>query len=469
MSETLTMDQKPVSAAAPEWLKKFFYSDAYLAIIGILIIVAWYTKIPIIAFLPASILVMTALIVLDDFSPMLPIILYAPCIFQTKDPAPYWWQLVGAIPLVIGLVFHFVYYRPKRAKLRMVIPQLLIAAAMLLGGLGSISKEHYLGTLTYNVMLGFLPLIFYVVMAIYSKPNKYNDFAKYFAKVSVWYGILLGAEVIAMYIMKSPDLNKLGAGFAIDLGWGIDNNVATILMIASPMAFYLATTDKHKVFYTVLGILNFAFTMITFSRGGILYGAVGAVLSGLIALKINSGKARLKIFIPMLITVVGLLTVYLIFMDPINTHLLKLINVDDHGISGRDDLYREAVEVFKANPIFGAGLGFDGEYYAQPEGMYFYWFHSTFFQILGCTGAVGLAAYAIYYVVRYAIVFRHFERNTFAQFAFIGLLCFEAYSMMDTGTFIPYPIMVYVMLLTLCIEQTNDNIFLPEGKLKGRF
>ena len=457
MTETMTMDRRPVSEAAPEWLKKFFYSDAYLAILGILIVVAWYTKIPIIAFLPGSIMVMTALIILDDFSPMLPIILYAPCIFQTKDPAPYWWQLTGAIPLVAGLVFHFVYYRPKRAKMRMVIPQLLIAAAMLLGGLGSISEEHYLGTLTYNIMLGFLPLIFYVVTAIYSKPSPYIGFGKYFAKVSVWYGLLLGAEVILMYWMKAPSLDKLGAGFAIDLGWGIDNNVATILLIASPLSFYLATVDKHKVFYTVTGTLNFAFTAATFSRGGIAFGALGALISFLFVLKINQGKARWKIFVPCAIALAALAVVYFIYMDDINAHIMKLINIDDKGISGRDDLFREAVDVFKANPVFGAGLGFDGVYYNQPEGMYFYWFHSTLFQIIGCTGAVGLAAYAVYYFVRYFIVLRHIEANTFAQFAFIGLLCFEAYSMIDTGTFIPYPIMVYVMLLTLCVEQTNEN------------
>ena len=76
------------------------------------------------------------------------------------------------------------------------------------------------------------------------------------------------------------------------------------------------------------------------------------------------------------------------------------------------------------------------------------------------TGAVGLGAYAVYYFVRYFIVLRRSEQNTFAQFAFIGLLFFEAYSLIDTGTFIPYPIMVYVMLLTLAVEQTNDN-FLP--------
>ncbi len=460
MTETLTLTERPVTVRAPEWLKKFFYSDAYLAIMGILMFAAWYTKMPIVVFLPGSLLVMTALIVLDDFQPMLPVILYVPCIFQTKDPAPYWWHLVGAIPLVAGLIFHFVCYRPKRQKLRMAVPQLLIAAAMLLGGLGSISEEHYLGTLTYNIMLGFLPLIFYVIVAIYSKPNRYTDFGKYFAKVSAWWGLLLGAEVIAMYIMKSPPLDKLGSGFAIDLGWGIDNNVATILLIASPMAFYLALTEKHKLLYTVLGILNFAFTLATFSRGGILFGTLGAIVTVLVALKLGDRKTRLTIFIPCLVTILALLVVYFIYMEPVNAHILKLINIDDHGISGRDDLFREAVDVFRENPVFGAGLGFDGEYYKQPEGMYFYWFHSTFFQILGCTGAVGLGAYAVYYFVRYFIVLRRLEQNTFAQFAFIGLLFFEAYSLIDTGTFIPYPIMVYVMLLTLAVEQTNDN-FLP--------
>lgn len=458
----LCLNEKGIAAKTPAWIKRFFYSDAYLVVLAALIFAAWYTKMPIVAFLPGSLIAMVALICIDDFTPMLPIVLYIPLIFATKDPAPYWIQLLGAIPLVAGLIFHFIYYRPKKRKMRMIIPQLLIAAAMLLGGLGVIPHENYMGTLAYNLMLGVLPLAFYLLNGLYSKENSFVGFGKYFAKVSVWYGILLGAEVVAMYFIKKPPLDKLGSGFAIDLGWGIDNNVATLLLLASPMAFYLASTEKQKVFYTILGILNFAFTAITFSRGGILFGALGALLTFAFAVKTNHGKTRLKILLPCVIALVALIAVYIAFMDDVNAHVIKLVNIDDKGVSGRDKLYAEAIDAFRSNPIFGVGLGFDGVYYNQPEGMYFYWFHSTLFQIVGCTGIVGIVAFGIFYLTRYGIVLRRIELNRFAQFALIGFICFEGYSLMDTGTFIPYPIMVYAMLLNQIVEFTNDKI----GELK---
>ncbi len=463
----LILEQKRIPAKTPAWLKKFFYSDAYIVVLAAAVFAGWYTKIPLVPFLLGSLLAMTALITLDDFMPMMPVILFAPCIFATKDPAEYWLQALGFLPLVFGLIFHFVYYRPEPKKMRMIVPQLLIAAAMLLGGFGVIPRENYLGTLAYNIMLGFLPLAFYLLNGLYSKKNEYVGFGRYFAKVSVWYGILLGAEVVATYIIKQPALDKLGAGFAVDLGWGIDNNVATILLLASPMAFYLASVDKYKVFYTVLGILNFAFTIITFSRGGILFGTAGAIVTVLIALKTNFGKDRLKIFIPCAVAVAAVAAVYIAFMDDINAHIVKLINIDDTGVSGRDKLFAEAIDAFRSNPWFGVGLGFDGEYYNQPVGMNFYWFHSTLFQILGCTGIVGLIAYGIFYIVRYGIVLRRIETNKFALYAFIGFICFEAYSFMDTGTFIPYPIMVYAMLMNQIVEFTNDETAAAKKRAKA--
>ena len=327
METTLTERSIPVKTPIP--IKRFFYSDLYIVTIGLLVFAAWYTKMPIVAFLPGSILAMVALITLDDFMPMLPIVLYIPAIFATKDPGPYWLQLLGAIPLVAGLVFHFVYYRPRIRKMRMAVPQILITLAMLLGGLGVVALENYLGTLAYNLMLGILPLVFYLLNGFYSKENGYVGFGKYFAKVSVWYGILLGAEVIATYFIKKPPLSNLGSGFAIDLGWGIDNNVATLLLLASPMAFYLASTEKQKVFYTVLGIINFAFTVITFSRGGILFGTLGAALTFVFAVKTNHGSARLKILIPCIVALAAVVAAYLAFMDDINAHILKLVNIDD--------------------------------------------------------------------------------------------------------------------------------------------
>ena len=459
-----------LSDKAPKGLKKFFYTDAYLVAFVAVVYLTWYTKEIFWGFLAGSVLAGIALIVVDDFKPMLPVALYAPAMFAMKDPTEYFICLTGAIPLVIGLVFHLIYYRPERKKMRMLIPQLLIAAAMLLGGAGVIAKENYLGTLAYTLMLGFLPLIFYLLFALYGKEDKgFASIGKYTAKTFTWYGILIGMEIITLYVVNKPPFELWGRGFVIDAGWSIDNNLATILLLASPMGFYLALTEKQKLLYTVLGIINFCFTVLTFSRGGILFGTIMAALTAIYAMIKCKGRVRLKIVIPVAAVVVAILTVYFLNMNELNAYIARLANVGDKTISGRDKLYAEAIECFRNNPIFGAGMGFDGEYYAQPEGMYFYWFHSTLFQIIGSTGAVGIVAFAIFYAVRYGIVFRRIRSNLFAQFALLSFLGFEAYSMMDTGTFIPYPIMVMAMLLTLAVERTNEVAALAPSDKRGLY
>lgn len=459
-----------ISDRSPKALKAFFYTDAYLILMVAVVFVTWYTKEIFWGFLVGSVIAGTALVAVDDFKPMLPVALYAPAMFAMKDPTEYFICLTGAIPLVLGLIFHILYYRPEPKKMRMIVPQLLIAAAMLLGGIGVISSENYLGTLAYTVMLGFLPLVFYVLFALYGKESEgYASIGKYTAKVFTWYGILIGMEIITLYAVNKPPFEIWGRGFVIDAGWSIDNNLATVLLLASPMAFYLALTEKQKIIYTILGILNFSFTVLTFSRGGILFGAIMAVITAVYAIIRCKGLNRLKILIPVAAVGVAVLTVYFINMSELNEYIARLANVEDKTLSGRDKLYAEALECFRNNPVFGAGMGFDGEYYKQPEGMYFYWFHSTLFQIIGSTGIVGIVAFAIFYAVRYGIVFRRINRNVFAQFALLSFIGFEAYSMMDTGTFIPYPIMVMAMLLTLAVERTNDAAAAIPSDRRGKY
>ena len=78
------------------------------------------------------------------------------------------------------------------------------------------------------------------------------------------------------------------------------------------------------------------------------------------------------------------------------------------GTSGRDVLYKEAIELFKAHPLFGVGRGYLGPNY-KLNSVGVYWFHSTVLQVAATMGIVGLAAYAYYYYVRFAILFKNFK------------------------------------------------------------
>lgn len=90
--------------------------------------------------------------------------------------------------------------------------------------------------------------------------------------------------------------------------------------------------------------------------------------------------------------------------------------------------------------------------------MTYYWFHSTVLHIMATMGIVGMLAYLWYYIAKYKIVFTNIKTSIFAQLILFGLIGFEGYSMMDTGTFIPYPIMTMVMLIISYIERENEQI-----------
>ncbi len=443
----------------PIWLKKFYYSDAYLAAAALLCFVSWITELPAIGFVLGSLLIAVSLVILDDITPFAVVVLFAPAIISQPAVEPYAYSAIGAIPLVAALIFHICWYPPKKARTRMFYPQLAIAFAMLLGGLGIIPTEHYTSALGYTLMLGFFVLVIYLFFAYYGGRNEYCKLSVYAAKLLTWYGILIGLEIIGFYAVNKPPFSSWGSTSVVDVGWSIDNNLATVLLFASPMAFYLAVTQRHKWFYALLGVLNFAFTVLTFSRGGILFGVIMGVITIIYAFVKVKGKDRWQIAIPTMIAVIAVAAVYFANMDAINGIIVKLVNKQDAGISGRDKLYAEALQMFLQNPLFGAGMGFHGNHYVMQDVPFFkfYWFHSTLFQIIGSTGLVGIAAFLYFYIARYGIVFKRIRRNTFAQVALLSFLGFEAYSMIDTGTFIPYPVMTVAMLLTLFVERSNEE------------
>ena len=120
----------------------------------------------------------------------------------------------------------------------------------------------------------------------------------------------------------------------------------------------------------------------------------------------------------------------------------------------RDCLYAEAWKLFCSHPFLGVGLGYNGDHFAINT-MQFYWFHSTLFQVLANMGVVGVLAYAFYYIARFRTLRK--LRNPFNVFMLIAWLGFEGYSMMDTGTFVPFPTMALVLVTAGIAELISSR------------
>lgn len=239
---------------------------------------------------------------------------------------------------------------------------------------------------------------------------------------------------------------------ARDFGWGIENNAATILSLTAPMCFYLASRYRNGGIYALCGVAQYVGIVLTYSRGGILMAAVTGPVCAVCALVKAVDKKRMGIAYAVIIAAAAV--VCGVLFDEIAAAIDSLFD-QGFGVSSRDLLYAEAWRLFAGHPFLGVGLGYVGENFSINT-MQFYWFHSTLFQVLANMGVVGLAAYAVYYVARFRIVCAKL-RNPFNLFVLVAWLGFEGYSMMDTGTFVPFPTMALVLVMTAMLEITGSR------------
>lgn len=70
-------------------------------------------------------------------------------------------------------------------------------------------------------------------------------------------------------------------------------------------------------------------------------------------------------------------------------------------------------------------------------------------------GLIGIIAMSYEYIVRYRIIFKGMKNDMFRIFMFFGLLGYELYSLIDCGTFLPYPFVTLAMVLTGIAEIHN--------------
>lgn len=453
MTQTKFVDNiKNVYKKYQDFVGKFVYTDFYLALVCIFTYIGWATKCAPLGITIAVAIACIALLAIDDILPLTVNLFSAALLVYSFnfDDYTYMWPL--AIPL--GLCFLFFLIKNGRHEFnfgKMFFPLMAIAYAMLIGGAGTLIKQDFLRALPDFVILGIGVPVVYMLFNHYLKRDSKRDIPLYFAKSLMYIGLVISFELITVIAQSGEPVHNWH-NVIWDVGWGNRNPIATYLIFTSCMTMYLSTRFRQGWIYLALGIFQYACIVLTFSRGGIIFGTI----SGAIALALTFIKApnkKLHFFYIMLV-LVGMLIIYLALMKDINAMFGSLID-RGMGSSGRIGLYKEAWALFKAHPFLGVGKGYMGSN-VKPSAIGIYFFHSTFFQIIACMGLVGVVAYVYFYAVRLKILFKNIK-NSFNLFCLALFVGFEGYSMMDTGTFIAYPCMALVIVITLILERVQTD------------
>lgn len=451
----LGLEDNPKWQRAKDLGNRFLYSDFYLAAIMLIVFISWVSFGEMVGLILIILAASAIMFLKDDITPLIPLIFMVAMLFPREvNPASYGYALLSFIPMPIAIVYHLIRFRRKFIMGRQFLPQLAVSIALIMGGVGITSGSDYMRGLAFLLLLGVAILVLYFIFYNYCAPKDNVDLKKYLSKTMVYAALIICLQVLVHYIRVPEQLFNYGD--KVSLGWCIGNNFATIMLLLLPGTCYLAVKSRFSWAYTLFGIAQYAAIILSWSRGAILFGFI--ILPFLLAYMIFASKSNRKgIILAVGATVLILAVLIGVYWKDFSAFATRIINnswTSDGAlqVSGRDDLYREAWQAFLSNPVFGVGLGFRGKYFTIVEVMPMYWFHSTLFQVIGSLGLVGIAAYVYSYVVRYKIIIK---KDMFNIIVFICMLAFEGYSMIDTGTFIPMPTMIMVMLITMVLEITN--------------
>lgn len=431
------------------FVRKFMFTEAYLCLISVILFVGWITECA--PFGLGALIGVTCLMLLgaDDFLPFTVNFFGAIMCIYSYDPNDFLYLWYLGIPLGLCMIFFFVKNARRPFRLgKLFFPQLAVSFAWLLGGLGTISGADYLRALPDCLLMGFGLLLVYELFHHYVKSDGEHDSALWFAKALVWIGLILSLEVLVFWIRAKLPADQWHTVIVTN-GWGNRNSIATYLCFTIGMTFYLSTRYRHSWVYLLLAFFQYLCLLMTFSRGGILMGTLTTILGAVFS--VAKSPQKLRQLGSYAIALVGVAIVVGFFHKQLTAMVDSLI-FRGLGSSGRDELYKEAWDLFTAHPFLGAGHGYVGTN-THVNGIAIYWFHDTVLQVLANCGIVGFLAFAYNYGIRGYLLFRR-PNHSFHLFTLAAWVGFEGYSLLNTGTMIFYPSMMMIMMMVVLLEHS---------------
>lgn len=358
-------------------------------------------------------------------------------------------------------------------KRRLFVGMLLLGVGYMLSGINS---EHYAEISSKNVLFGLLQFVtvflaYFLFVALIDWKTVRKDYIMW---IGFWAGCVIALEVFNLYFMYSGDFVVEGIiedRWDIYLGWGMNNNIGAFLAMMLPFPFYLATRYKHGYLFMLPAVGMMVALFMTVSRASILGGCAVFLISMVFMICFSKHRKINALVGGSLLAVAVLL--FMMFRHD----LFKFFNmIFENGLlndSGRWDIYKSGLEVFKSNPVFGEGFyPADMDIFASA-----YWFegydltgflpprwHNTVIQLLASCGIVGLLAYGVHRIQTVWLVLR--RPNLEKVFVGLSIFALLGMSLLDCHFFNLGPTLVYSLFLAFI--EGNHILSQKEKKKKPK-
>ena len=144
----------------------------------------------------------------------------------------------------------------------------------------------------------------------------------------------------------------------------------------------------------------------------------------------------------------------------------RLFDPDQNSI--RLSLIQRGIEDFKANPVFGRGLGYMGNRDIHQSAKHtLCWYHCSPVQVIASAGITGVMAYTYLNIQR----IRCFINNIsfFSVILFSSFVSLEMMSLVNPGLFAPYPYLMFASVYFAVTESyTAENRETLNNMIKGK-
>lgn len=206
---------------------------------------------------------------------------------------------------------------------------------------------------------------FYMLVTLLRKPKDLRQFVMFFAIAGLMASLfgmatrLMGGAAAITAGTTEQNLEE-GAGGRMEGGWlglGHPNMFAAMLLMTMPLWFFVVNHLKHglrRLVAEVAVINGFLGLLFTYSRSA----WVGSMLGiGLVGLADRKSLRRVLLFAIIFAIIAQMVVLFTIDMNLTEVITNRFKQLGSSAFSGRPEIYASVIQVIKAHPLMGVGLG----------------------------------------------------------------------------------------------------------------
>ena len=366
------------------------------------------------------------------------------CTFTVGEASTYYSSLPFIITAIVGgaLVLAAATFRVvvcgdfKRAfaKNGLLVGIVVLCVSFLLSGAFSRSWQFI-----DFAFAGIQAATFFFIYLFFASTLNYEKFTlSKIADIMLTVMFYIMALLIYIYVTRFYGFLILSSGWKgyMVCGWGMSNDFGIYLAVTMPACFYrIARTPKHKWIWIAALVLAGVGIFFTLCRAAMVLASVVLAIGMFVGVRDKEMRLRVILTIFWVMMGVGALMILLGATNSFEFFFDFFIKKGEGDVtSGRIDIWGDFWKYFLRDPIFGGGFAVNlNPDLSSGNGVFRIYSalaHNLFFQTLGSSGVVGLAAGCFHLFTIGKTLAKKFQFNrvflVFAVISFLGV------SLLDT-------------------------------------